>query len=69
MSSGVVSWIATEVGSTTDVTSVGEDDDGAGAGVADETGAWNASAVVYGATADVETTEVATLVTFSEVDI
>jgi hypothetical protein len=61
---GTTSWIATEVGSTedvADVTSVEDGDVGAGAGVADETGAWRTSEVVEGA--------IVTLATFSDVDV
>jgi hypothetical protein len=65
----VTSWIATEVGSATDVAGVDDDEDSAGAGVDDETGAGSDSAVVDGATAVVETTEVVTLAIFSEVDV
>ena len=70
----VVSWTATEVdstdvGSTEKVASVDvEEDVGTGAGVAEEMGAWDTSVVVEGTTS-VDTTDVAMLLTFSEVEV
>jgi hypothetical protein len=67
-----VSWTATEVGSTEEVASVDVDVDvdvGTGAGVADETGAWCTSTVVEGTTSVVETTDVAMLLAFSDVEV
>jgi hypothetical protein len=63
-----VSLMMTAVGSTedvADVASVDDDDTGAGAGVADETGAWRTSEMVVG----VETAEEVILATMFEVDV